>query len=540
MKVFLWSFFLIFCCHFMGNGQIYFVDEHFNSAPSVPAGFTGGGGAFGSGTAVSNYGRNSPSIQFKVDGQTLTYGPWSGEADQVSFFHKALGGNGSSFTIEESADGLTWTTAGNMTAITTGATYTGPLLGTSRYLRLTFHLVVVNVYVDDLRIRAATNACVDNITILELLINGSCGSCEGSEEWIYFDTGGNPLNIGDLELVSQTVSAGGCAYGGVGFGDNLNTNWVQAGSYTPLQTAYIASLNTWAACPGVFVPVPANNIIPAYARVIAFTGALPTAPYNFGAICGLGTVYIIFADQTNCGGKYSNASCSANCDRYITLFNHGTGCVDNQLYYANSVATTAGNAYIFVPPAIGYTATATCSALVLDIELRKFESRCVNGQIEISGEVWSNTAEDMLFVEKSTDGIHYATCCIPELNMDGELTQFICTPEKGSASFGYYRLKMINASGLIKYSQVIFAGCQQDDAWFSAFATQDEFTLHANHDLSQVELFLYNVTGQLLFSKQVNMKAGEQLVENSIRLSPGVYTITLNDLHSSPVKICVR
>lgn len=540
MKAIFCILLLFLCCRFHAVGQVYFVDQHFNSAPSVPAGFTGGGGAFGSGTAISNYGRNSPSIQFKVNNQTLTYGPWAGAADQISFFHKALAGSGSSFTVEESADGLTWTTAGTVTAITTGATYTSSLLVTSRYVRLVFTLVSSNyVYVDDLRIRVATNACTDNIQMLELLINGGCGSCEGSEEWLYFDTGGNPLNIGDLELVSQTVSAGGCAYGGNGFGDNLNTNWVQAGSYSALQTTYISNLNAWAACPGVFVPVPSNNVIPAHARVLAFTGATPSAPYNFGAICSIGTIYVLFADQTNCGGKYANSSCSANCDRFITLFNHGTGCVDNQYYLANSVNTSAGNAYIFVAPNIGYTSTATCASLTLDVSVQSFNAICRDGKTVIHAQVISTASQDELMVEKSTDGISFSSWCTPLLQHDGEVFSFECTSDDFDERPGYYRLKMINEDGVVKYSQLVFSECKDEQNVFSAFYNGADLMVKSNQDLAQEELSIYSVTGQLVQSQKITMSAGETITFNWKHQASGVYTLRLNGSNSIPQKICI-
>lgn len=538
MKALFWIIFFIFFGSLWSEAQVYFVDEHFNSAPSVPAGFTGGGGAFGSGTAVSNYGRNSPSIQFKVNNQTLTYGPWSGAADQISFFHRALTGSGSSFVIQESTDGSTWSDAGSVTAITTGATYTGSLLATSRYVRLVFTLVSSNhVYVDDLRIRSAANNCDDPITILELLINGGCGSCEGSEEFLYFETGGLPLNIGYLELVSQTVSAGGCAYGGNGFGDNLNTNWVQSGSYTALQDTYISNLNAWAACPGVFVPVPSDNIIPANSRVLAFTGATPTAPYNFGAICSVGTIYVIFADQQDCAGKYSNASCNANCDRYVTLFNHETGCVDNQHYMANSVATTVGNAYIFVPPAIGYTSTANCASLVLDIELKRFDVLCENGETIVLGEVFKDDVHDQVSIEQSFDGINFTEWCRPEMPDGSGFYSFECVGSNGSERPAYYRLRMDNASGIVKYSHLIFEACRNDQQGFSAFFSGEKLMLISNQEILNKTLTCYSQTGQVVFSHTINAREGETLSLDVNSIAFGIYTLMLDDAISPAFKL---
>jgi len=417
---------------------------------------TSGGSSFGAVSGIGNFGRNAPSMTFNGSGQYIQYGPWTGTADLMSFFMKGSTSAASFFVVQQSVDGFTWTSAGTAVSITTGATYSAPLFATSRYVRISFNLnATCNVYVDDLRIRSATNACTENIQLLQVLINGGCGSCEGSEEFVYFATGSNALDIEYLELVSQTAPAGGCAYGGNGPGDNLNTNWVLNANYTALQTNYIANLNLWASCPDVFVPVPVNNIIPPGARVLAFTGALPTSPYNFDQLCGLGTVYVIFADQIECAGKYANASCSANCQRYLTLFNHQTGCMDNRQYVASPVTTYAGDTYVFVGNNIGYAFTSNCSFLIVPVVFESFSGEWKGTHVELN---WKTASEELLHlfvVERSSDGINYYTLdeVYPSNNFLGDNYSFL----DDSPAFGvnYYRLRVENSNGSTEYSPLL-------------------------------------------------------------------------------------
>lgn len=514
---------LLFCCN-LAKGQVYFLDEHFNSAPAVPAGLTGSGGAFSSVSGTSNYGRNSPAIEFVNNGQILQYGPWASAADQISFFHKALTGGGSTLLVQESADGLSWTIVTTVNTITTAATCAASLLSSSRYIRITLTLVpACYVIVDDLRIRKLTALCDAPVKILQLLINGSCASCEGSNEFVYFQTGGNPLDVRYMELVSQTVSAGGCAYGGNGSGDNLNTNWVLSGAYSVLQNNYIANLNLWAGCPGVFVPVPPGNVIPSDSKVIAFTGATPDATYNFGSICSVGTIYVVFANQVHCGGKYANSSCALNCTRYLTLFNHLTGCVDNEQYMANSVNTTAGNGYIFAGSNIGYTSTATCTFLVLSSKLKSFIGHQNVSGIDLE---WTTLMEENMNdydVERSSDGKNFqAIAKVNSINAQAEWSYTFIdnSPEIGR---NYYRLKMNDWNNNEEFSQVIEVNFLESHAPFSVIISKDNVLLKSNSDMVGQRVSICNTSGQLLFDKIMTLQANSYEIISGDLFPFGLY-----------------
>jgi hypothetical protein len=508
------------------RGQVYILDEQFNSAPAVPASLTGSGGSFGSVSGSSNYGRNAPALTLNTTGQKLQYGPWFSPADHASFYHKGTSSAGSQMLVEESEDGLTWTIVDNVTAITTAATWDGDLLPSSRHLRITFTLNgACNVYLDDLRIRNATNACDENIQLLQVLINGGCGSCEGSEEFIYFDTRGNSMNIQYFELVSQTVPTGGNSYGGNGPINNLNTNWVLSANYSALQTNYIANLNLWAGCPGVFVPVPASNVIPAHARVIAFTGATPTATYNMSGICDIGTIYVIFADQTNCGGKYANSSCSANCERFITLFNHQTGCIDNQEYQANPSNTSAGNGYIFVEPNIGYTSTATCSFLILSVRFGSFTATLENENVFLH---WTTLEEERVShfeIERSQDGYYFETIGNTSCANNPTGTSYSFNDNKPLSGYSYYRIKAINWDGIPDYTGL--AAIHNDLNEVQILLHKEELEVLCSRECSG-EIVIYNTSGQPVYSQRKSIgNDAMRIVIPTLSWPAGIYYFTM-------------
>jgi hypothetical protein len=480
------------------DGQAYLLDEQFNAAPTPPASMAFGGAAFGAVSGTGNFGRNAPAINFNSTGQFLTYGPWTGAADNVSFFMKGSTGAASFFVVQQSVDGVNWLGVGTAVSITTGATFSAPLLATSRYVRLAFNKnSTCNVYVDDLRIRAASATCAGGFQLLQVLVNGGCGSCEGAEEFVYFATGNNDLDIGYLELVSQTVPTGGCAYGGNGPSDNQNTNWVRHADYTAAQMSYIANLNLWASCAGVFVPVPATNVIPSGARVIAFTGATPTATYNFDQLCGLGTVYVIFATQADCGGKYTNAACSSNCTRYLTLFNHFTGCVDNQQYFASPVATDAGDTYVFVGSSIGYALTSNCLFLVLPVVLDSFYAEPSASEVHIRWSTLSEHEVKRFVLERSADAEWFVAIgeVSAENAMHGAAYSFADT--KPLHGVNYYRLRIENENGSVDYSPLA-AAYALSASDMRAQWNESELVIAGIPANQRAEVMVYAMHGQLL------------------------------------------
>lgn len=91
--------FLVVCVLTLSaDGQTYLFDEQFNAAPTPPASIAFDGAAFGAVSGTGNFGRNAPAINFNSTGQFLSYGPWTGAADNVSFFMKGSTGAASFFS----------------------------------------------------------------------------------------------------------------------------------------------------------------------------------------------------------------------------------------------------------------------------------------------------------------------------------------------------------------------------------------------------------------------------------------------------------
>jgi hypothetical protein len=500
------------------HGQTYILDEQFSTAPTLPTGFSGNA-TFGSNSSVNNFGRNAPSLQFLTNGQSLTYGPWTGPADAVSFYHKTNSTGGSSLTVEQSADGISWSSVGTCTIITTSATWTGVLNSSSRYLRITLTLVGTSrPYIDDLRIRSAANACAGNFKLIRALINGNCAQCEDANEFVDFYTGSNPLNVAYFELVNPYVVPTGViggAYGGNGFSDNLNVNWVNGGAYSAFQLDYISNLNLLAGC-DVFVPVPSDNIIPPNSRVIAMTGAVPDATYNLNDMCGLGTVYVLFATRNICptsSGKYANAGCSTNCTRYIGIFNHLSGCTDVRTYIASPTATSSGALYVFEGPLVGYVGNISCLALTLPVGFISFSGEQTDDVVSLNWTVSQD--EDVLSfeVQRSYDNVEFEVC--RELQADagtGAVSyQIRDIPATGLSKNCYYRIRMIKRNGTMVFSDVI--SISDGNFWSAHRKGQFELFIVAPES-TDATLELYDMNGRCTVKMNLSLSKGANVVSD--------------------------
>lgn len=511
------------------SAQTYILDEQFAAAPALPAGFTGTG-VYGSNSSVNNFGRNAPALQFQSDGQKLTYGPWTGDADAISFFHKSNGAGGSSITVEESSDGLTWSSVGVCTVITTSATWQGTLNSTSRYVRFSFSLVGTSKpYFDDLRIRSAPNSCGSDFRIHRVLINANCAQCEDANEFVDFFTGSQPLNVGYLELVNPyvvPVGAVGGAYGGNGPTDNANVKWIQGGSYSAAQLDYINTLNLLSGC-SAFVPVPPGNIIPANSRVVAFTGTMPDATYILSDMCGLGTVYVLFTTRNICptsSGKYANASCSGNCNRFISIFNHLTGCYDVRSYIASPVSTSTGALYVFEGPLIGYVGNISCLALALPATFISFSGNSYHGWNKLNWTVQEDLDLVQYEIQRSFNGLDFVSIDALEIlgetaRKDYEFTDV--NVEQGVVY--YYRIAANSVDGTHIYSDIIAIDSRPD--WSVAVFAGNAFQVKSPI-AAEIELNIYSMTGKLLQTKNWNVSEGVN-TGPAPELQAGIYSVVI-------------
>ncbi|GIV24145.1 MAG: hypothetical protein KatS3mg025_1804 [Bacteroidia bacterium] len=175
--------------------------------------------------------------------------------------------------------------------------------------------------------------------------------------YILFDAcpgGGNEGN--DEHLIFWSGSGFNTDQLRIGFPNSATTVWCNSGCGTnTLSQCNTTLINSWNTTCGstVFQCAGANTNIPANSWVILFTGysnaSPPPSPTNF---CGLGTVYVLFANNTNTGGRYLNNPTNAENRATRVAFTSMPAC-SMTVNYRNITGSAAqdGN-YLLIDPSV--------------------------------------------------------------------------------------------------------------------------------------------------------------------------------------------
>jgi autotransporter-associated beta strand protein len=522
----------------------YIVDEGFTSSGSNSAALNSGftfSGSPGIYSGGSNFGRNSPSVSFSATGQYIQYHWTSGPADHIAFLYKGETSTAGSIIVQESPDGSAWTSVGSkpVSTITTAATFDYSLLSGSRYVRITSGNSN-NFMLDDFRIRSAGVASSTPLSLVLEMINGECGSCEGYNEFVAFKTGSNALSVPYFELVNPTMTYGngalamggnGITASGSGGNNNTNTNWILYSALTTNQTNYTSSLNTTAGCT-IFHDIPSNNIIPANSNVIAFTGCQPDAPYNFSSLCG-DSYYVIYSNEcSGCtgSGKYGN-TCSANCTRFMTIFNHQYGDISNKSF-TTPATTKKGDSWDFIDN-VGVTSNCAFGSSPLPIDLLTFTANCNTSQtVDINWSTASESNNDYYTVERSNDGETWAIVAVmPGAGNSNTKLYYSAIDSKHYSDNTYYRLKQTDFNGNFKYFDPVVASCNSNNVvnYFKLKPNPaiDEVTCSiVASENNDVTIEVINYLGQKIYFRNFNLLKGSNDFKVDVsQYNDGVYTV---------------
>jgi len=163
---------------------------------------------------------------------------------------------------------------------------------------------------------------------------------EGNDELLIFYTP-VPFNINNLNIT---------------FPNPATTNWCYtcADNFTCTggNTANVLNYLNTNACTGTTYTCPAAGAtIPANSWIILFTGINVSNNYpNPSALCGAGTVYVLFANNTDAGGRYLNNPDQNTNRRTIITFTGMSQC-NMTVNYRGNFPTQDGN-YLLIDPSI--------------------------------------------------------------------------------------------------------------------------------------------------------------------------------------------
>ena len=351
--------------------------------------------------------------------------------------------------------------------------------------------------------------------ITGILVDACGGANEGINEFFTFTNGANTLSVDSL--TANFPSGGSFCNSGCGA-----QTWVT-------NPAYVSSLNTTAACPGLFVEV---NPIPANANVIVFTGQTPTYNFDFSGLCGTGPYYSIFANNTNIGGRFANyAACTS---RTLTV-SFGTSCSDTVNYDRCLLANSDGAYVAYDASGNAVYDNDGCTPIeLLPITLINFKGKAVGSSNILEWETSIEINNDYFTIERSNDAFSFNEIGTQKGSNNSTTTQhYKFIDDKPHNGISYYRLKQTDYNGESSYSSII--SIDNFNVSYLVWNTLSSLFIKSEIDNEQCQLFLYNCIGKLVLVKEFISEA--QI--NTTQFPSGFYLVKIkssNSLFSKKVR----
>ena len=333
---------------------------------------------------------------------------------------------------------------------------------------------------------ATTIACICP-EITGILVDACGGSIEGINEFFTFSNGNSNLAIDSLKATFP--SGGAFCNSGCPAGQNWTTN-----------PTYVASLNTTAGCPGLFIeadPIPAN------AEVIVFTGALPTYNFDFTGLCGTGPYYAVFANNTSTSGRFANYN--GTCTNRTLNVDFGTSCSDAATYSRCLLSNTDGD-YVTYDAAGNptYQNDGCTPSAILPVTLLYFKGNPINNSSNLLE--WSTTSEinnDYFTLEHSINAYDFSPIGTI-LGAGNSNTQLFyqLIDDAPSTGANYYRLKQTDFNGDYAYSGIVAINNNTSD--INIYTSNNSLIIESNETLINGSIRIYDVTGRIIIESKVN------------------------------------
>ena len=328
-----------------------------------------------------------------------------------------------------------------------------------------------------------------------ILVDACGGAIEGINEFFTFKNGNSSLY---LDSLTATFPNGG-SYCNSGCGTQT---WVT-------NPAYVASLNTTAACGALFIEV---DPIPANAEVIVFTGAVPTYNFDFSGLCGTGPYYAVFANNTSTSGRFANYN--GTCSLRTLNVNFGSSCTDAVSYDRCLLSNNDGDYVTF--DAAGnptYQNDGCTPTAILPITLSYFKGNTIGNAQNLLK--WATTTEinnDYFTIERSNNATNFNP--IGEVNGNGNsnsLINYQLIDDNPLNGINYYRLKQTDFDGKYTYSEIIVLNNSIINV--NIYTVNNFIFIKSNEINANSKLEIYDVTGRIIAKFQVNSSVKINLSE---------------------------
>ena len=176
----------------------------------------------------------------------------------------------------------------------------------------------------------------------------------------------------------------------------------------------------------------------------------------------------------------------------------------------------------------------------LPIELSAFHVKCRNGSALISWTTLSEENSKEFVVERSINGITFeAIGVIPAAGSSNSLKEYSITDNSISTLVNYYRLKMVDNDGVVKYSAIVELDCENGINGFNVYYTPDQGIIIKSQLSEQAEynFELIDVAGKKIQSLSKQLDAGISVFNMDLKkvLADGIYMLRINKSSGSVI-----
>lgn len=197
-------------------------------------------------------------------------------------------------------------------------------------------------------------------------------------------------------------------------------------------------------------------------------------------------------------------------------------------YTVNS-GTTTSNAQALGLDDVAITANY---AVVAPVTLGSFTANVVNNEAKINWTTYNEINMDKYELEKSSDGIKFNVVKSLASYNSMPITQYFYTDQSLTSGNNFYRIKMIEKSGLASYSKIIklFNGKQAGGVTINpTIVTNGSFNMQMNNmPKGQYQIAVFSDNGMPLLNRSINNEAGgimSQTIALPSSIAKGMYIV---------------
>jgi Secretion system C-terminal sorting domain len=307
----------------------------------------------------------------------------------------------------------------------------------------------------------------------------------------------------------------------------------------------------------------------------AQSGSQATATTVFRTGQTVNGVATFLANNVNCGGTFYNnvsdigltvpgltvATTGGGSATLITssVPNDGAGNPTNQINFsytasgpqnATFLATASGTAALKGLYAATcnlssatYSVSFSTTGAVLPIELTSFTGTTEGNKVNL---VWVTASEKnnaSIEVERSYDAVHFATVgTLKGHGTTSEVNNYAYTDATATGTIAYYRLKTVEFSGAVDYSQVIGVKLGKGSKLeVGVIATDLGLVTYNSMEEGNATLSVVNLSGQVVAQAQATATEGNNVVPMNLNaLANGIYLLQVRTANSTVTKKFVK